>query len=252
MQSKRRRSGFTLIEMIVVIGIIIMVTAMMVPMIGSFLGGSGIQSGQRIVQGVLLRARSMAVNLRRTIAVSFDHSTDAANQPANWMGNHVTATNTDALESYWTGKLIIWDIAEPTPADPTVVNLSKVPGESTLPKNVNFIFSPDFCAFNADGSMIMGNWASASNPIVESDDSLTAAGKVSSPGTFVDASSNNFETECAAKIRAGELVNSGLGTTPPYDIKIIRKGAGGKACYANLVRLTGRLGKWMVGDREEQ
>ena len=257
----RRRNGFTLLELLVVIGIIILITAVMVPMIASFLGGSGIQSGQRIVQGVLMKARSLAVNTRRQYVVIFDAKYDPGNPgqlSAHMAFDHRDpAHQVDEVEEVYSGKLIIWDIDQPiNPADPTQVECRKIPGEYTLPKNVSFSYAPSFCLFNSDGSMVMGrfdfthwqNWYTGQNVTTGYANSAAAHALLNVATT--DASSQNFEDRVAEKLRKGNPVDSDVSLIP-YDLKVVRKGGGGKACYVNLVSLTGRVGKWMVGDRVE-
>ncbi len=65
-------TGFTLIEMLVVISIIILVSVVAVPSITPFLKGQGLSKGARIVQASALAARSMAINSRKTRRLVFD------------------------------------------------------------------------------------------------------------------------------------------------------------------------------------
>ncbi len=66
------KNGFTLVEMLVVISIIILVSVVAVPSITPFLKGQGLSKGARIVQASALAARSMAINSRETRRLVFD------------------------------------------------------------------------------------------------------------------------------------------------------------------------------------
>ncbi len=66
------KNGFTLVEMIVVISIIILVSVVAVPSITPFLKGQGLSKGARIVQASALATRSMAINSRETRRLVFD------------------------------------------------------------------------------------------------------------------------------------------------------------------------------------
>ena len=67
-----KRSGFTLVEMLVVIAIIILVSVVAVPAITPFLKGQRLNKGARIVQASALAARTMAINSRETRRLVFD------------------------------------------------------------------------------------------------------------------------------------------------------------------------------------
>ncbi len=65
-------TGFTLVEMLVVISIIVLVSVVAVPALTPFLKGQGLSKGARIVQASALAARSMAINSRETRRLVFD------------------------------------------------------------------------------------------------------------------------------------------------------------------------------------
>ncbi len=65
-------TGFTLVEMLVVISIIVLVSVVAVPSITPFLKGQGLSKGARIVQASALAARSKAINSRKTRRLVFD------------------------------------------------------------------------------------------------------------------------------------------------------------------------------------
>ena len=66
------KNGFTLVEMLVVIAIIILVSVVAVPAITPFLKGQRLNKGARIVQASALAARTMAINSRKTRWLVFD------------------------------------------------------------------------------------------------------------------------------------------------------------------------------------
>lgn len=66
------KNGFTFVEMLVVISIVILVSVVAVPSFTPFLKGQGLSNGARIVQANALAARSMAINSRETRLLVFD------------------------------------------------------------------------------------------------------------------------------------------------------------------------------------
>ncbi|MBT6051521.1 MAG: prepilin-type N-terminal cleavage/methylation domain-containing protein [Candidatus Scalindua sp.] len=60
------KNGFTLVEMLVVIAIIILISVSAIPAITPFLKGQRLSKGARIVQAQALAARTMAINSRNT------------------------------------------------------------------------------------------------------------------------------------------------------------------------------------------
>jgi prepilin-type N-terminal cleavage/methylation domain-containing protein len=60
-----KKNGFTLIEMLVVIAIIILISVSAIPAITPFLKGQRLNKGARIVQAQALAARVMAINSRQ-------------------------------------------------------------------------------------------------------------------------------------------------------------------------------------------
>ncbi len=67
-----KKNGFTLVEMLVVIGIIILISVSAIPAITPFLKGQRLGKGARIVQAQALAARTMAINSRKTRWLVFD------------------------------------------------------------------------------------------------------------------------------------------------------------------------------------
>ena len=67
-----KKNGFTLVEMLVVIAIIILISVSAIPAITPFLKGQRLNKGARIVQAQALAARTMAINSRKTRWLVFD------------------------------------------------------------------------------------------------------------------------------------------------------------------------------------
>lgn len=67
-----KKNGFTLVEMLVVIAIIILISVSAIPAITPFLKGQRLNKGARIVQASALAARTMAINSRKTRLLVFD------------------------------------------------------------------------------------------------------------------------------------------------------------------------------------
>ncbi|MDP9172936.1 MAG: prepilin-type N-terminal cleavage/methylation domain-containing protein [Planctomycetota bacterium] len=67
----RRARGFTLVEMLVVIGIIIVVLAIVVPVINALEGNNSIASAQNLIASTLAGARADAVYNRQVIGLMF-------------------------------------------------------------------------------------------------------------------------------------------------------------------------------------
>ncbi len=67
-----KKNGFTLVEMLVVIAIIILISVSAIPAITPFLKGQRLNKGARIVQAQALAARVMAINSREKRRLVFD------------------------------------------------------------------------------------------------------------------------------------------------------------------------------------
>ena len=67
-----KKNGFTLVEMLVVIAIIILISVSAIPAITPFLKGQRLNKGARIVQAQALAARTMAINSREIRRLEFD------------------------------------------------------------------------------------------------------------------------------------------------------------------------------------
>ncbi len=67
-----KKNGFTLVEMLVVIAIIILISVSAIPAITPFLKGQRLGKGARIVQAQAMAARTMAINSRKTRVLKFD------------------------------------------------------------------------------------------------------------------------------------------------------------------------------------
>ena len=67
-------AGFSLIEMMVVLGIIALIVGMSLPYFGRFNSGSGIRAAARQISSLLYTGRSLAITHRRPYAVVFNVS----------------------------------------------------------------------------------------------------------------------------------------------------------------------------------
>ncbi len=65
--SRQHNLGFTLIEMLVVIAVVIIVASVTIPMMAPFFKGQSLSAGSRTVQAMLFHARSEAIS-KRTLA----------------------------------------------------------------------------------------------------------------------------------------------------------------------------------------
>lgn len=76
-----RRRGWTLVELLVVMGIMVLVIAMAVPIFGTLTGNRSIQGAQNQLAAVLSAARTQAMELQRYTGVMFflDPATDRIN-----------------------------------------------------------------------------------------------------------------------------------------------------------------------------
>jgi Tfp pilus assembly protein FimT len=75
------RIGFTLTEMVVVIGIIVLVVALSLPAFNFITGSRSIESAQNQISAIIGRARANAIGLQKVYGVFFfiDPGTDRVN-----------------------------------------------------------------------------------------------------------------------------------------------------------------------------
>jgi prepilin-type N-terminal cleavage/methylation domain-containing protein len=74
MKRNRRRAGFTLIEMLVVVAIIVTLATLTVYLIGGFFKGTAVKEGGRIVSAAFARARQQASTTRKVHFLVFSIS----------------------------------------------------------------------------------------------------------------------------------------------------------------------------------
>lgn len=80
----RHRQGFTLMELLVVMGIIVLMTAMSLPAISKFLDGQSLQQSGRIVQSAFNDARRAAITQRTKQYLIFFRDTDQATREVRY------------------------------------------------------------------------------------------------------------------------------------------------------------------------
>jgi len=71
-----QRSGFTLVEMLIVVGIILLAMAIAMPLLGAFVQGSAVDRAVDVLGSILTAARSVAVSQHKFVAVNFDEDGD--------------------------------------------------------------------------------------------------------------------------------------------------------------------------------
>ncbi|MBN2096914.1 MAG: hypothetical protein JW714_00385 [Candidatus Omnitrophica bacterium] len=74
MMSITGRKAFTLMEMLVVLGVIILLLGVSIPFFASFSKGAKLKTAAKDVTAILNTARSLAINQRANYSVVFDYS----------------------------------------------------------------------------------------------------------------------------------------------------------------------------------
>ena len=94
------RAGFTLTELLVVVGIIVLVSLVTIPAMTPFLRGQRLRSGARTVQSAILMARTQAIRRRAIYQVEFDQQnqemriSDTDGLPSSVFGKDVKLPDT--------------------------------------------------------------------------------------------------------------------------------------------------------------
>jgi len=81
----RSRSCFTVVELLAVLFMISLFTAVAVPIVASFTSGRSLEGAARATQGALLRARSMAISHNKLVRVTFERVPDSGNKASHFI-----------------------------------------------------------------------------------------------------------------------------------------------------------------------
>lgn len=131
-----RRAGFTLIEMLIVIIIIVILTGVSVALLGIFFRGQGVRQGSQIVQMAIAECKQAAAKTHRIHFLVFS----MVNQEA-WLEIHTD--NIQNPDGIYQGD----QNPTTTDADPAI----DPPGKIDLPKHVQFNYAPTWIAFTPSG-----------------------------------------------------------------------------------------------------
>ena len=130
-----RKGGFTLIEMLIVIIIIVILAGVSVALLGMFFRGQGVRQGAAIVSQVIAEAKQAAAKTHRVHFVVFSKTKTEA-----WLEIHTdNILNPDGIYQGDQDPMS-------TDADPALD-----PGRIDLPKHVQFEYSPTWIGFTPSG-----------------------------------------------------------------------------------------------------
>lgn len=134
---KNRTGGFTLVEVIVVVAIIGIMSAIAIPAINTWVPNYRLKAAARDVFSNLQKARSMAVKFNRETAVVFDPANERYSLCDNWTGGACVGTS-DTIDLSIIGNGIKFGHGNATAA---------VPGGAFPPNDVSYntntaIFNP--------------------------------------------------------------------------------------------------------------
>jgi Tfp pilus assembly protein FimT len=116
----RRQSGFTILELLLVVGIIILTLSFAIPAITSLASGNNLNTAGRVVSNTLTIARSEAINrralIRFEVATSWPADASAAYQKFTLVQHDlVTATDTQLTKWETLPAGIVFQPQDPTP-----------------------------------------------------------------------------------------------------------------------------------------
>ena len=238
-QMRKKKKGFTLLELLVVISIIIILTALTVPLFSSLMGNSGTNAVQRMIQAAMYKARSMSTSQRKKIALVFERDWNAG-----------PAENPHPF----TGRITLWDFQTPFGTSvPPQTKIAKLVGEDMhLPKGTFIEDCPYIVMFYNNGLAMYQNLQPGqpkgsleyyeTNELSDVDQAFI--------GPYADVQAADFKTYVVNPLRDGQQAATLPGGLRSWDIKVRSNQNNPDACYMNVLTDPGRIGKYTTGDAE--
>jgi prepilin-type N-terminal cleavage/methylation domain-containing protein len=134
------KAGFTLIEMLIVIIIIVILAGVSVALLNVFFRGQGVRQGSAIVSQVMAEAKQAAAKTHRVHFVIFSKTKTEA-----WLEIHTD--NIQTPDGIYQGD----QNSDSNDADPALPG-----GRIDLPKHVQFEYAPTWIAFTPSGYCYFG------------------------------------------------------------------------------------------------